>query len=342
MFFRIILLLLLLPVPAAAQNLNESLSRVGEAYAQLYVEPLLNGLGADLNAGLFHTARAGKLPYDLDLYLGVKGSGMFISNADKSFDLTYPSNVSFDYRVGSRLRRITVPATLTVRDAPTIFGSTEAPEATVSAQLDTTFFNLGVAFPVSIDTTFTAEMIGGLVNMNIAPFATIHAGIGSILGTGITLRWTPRVEVEDVGAIESYGIGISHSLSQYFPVPPLDVAVLVAWHDFQIDSPDQEDIVGGSTFALSLIGSRRFGMITLYGGAQIEESKIHVSYMLDPGSEIENETEVDSIPIEFSVEGINRGRGILGTAFHLGPVQVNADIGFGQVNTVSAGFGLAF
>ena len=56
----LVLSFFVLITPARTQDLNETLSQVGEVYARAYVSPLAEILGAHMNTGLFHTAGASK------------------------------------------------------------------------------------------------------------------------------------------------------------------------------------------------------------------------------------------------------------------------------------------
>ena len=51
--------LILAALPAAAQDLDELLSQVGQPYAEAYTEPLINAFGANQNSAIYQTAQIG-------------------------------------------------------------------------------------------------------------------------------------------------------------------------------------------------------------------------------------------------------------------------------------------
>ncbi|MDZ4700131.1 MAG: DUF6588 family protein [Rhodothermales bacterium] len=326
--------------PISAQDLQETLSQVGEIYARAYVDPLAEALGADLNTGLFHTARVGNNRVGLHFYLGVKASATFLASSRQSFDLTYTGTVPLAFDIGSETVTFDVPATFTVTDAPSIFGDETAGLATVNVRYDTTFSTLGLVLPVRFDSTLAPrETIGGLLRTDVAPLLVPQAGLGTILGTDIMVRWLPTITVADVGSVGLFGFAVRHSINQYLPALPVDLAIQAAWQHVQVDDADDASVIDARTFAVNAAVSKRIGVLTLYGGVQTERSDIEFAYEAAvDGSDVG----VSSIPVRFTVSGGGRTRGIFGMGLSLGPVLINSDISVGQTTVVSAGFGFAF
>lgn len=323
--------------PLFAQELEETLSRVGDAYAEAYLKPFNDAIGANLNSGLYFDAGVGGSPVGVDLFLGVEAFGAFLSDADQSFDLVFSGRVDIDRRVAGELHTFSVPATFEVQDAPTVFGDETPAVATVTAVHDTTVTRLGIAVPVSFDTTFTEEIIGGVLQTNIVPAAIPQLRIGSVLGTDIMVRWVPRIDVTDVGTVGMFGMGVRHSLSQYIPLSPVSVAVQVAWQHLGVDDLEEQDLLGASTFAAGIAVSHELGMLTLFGGLQTERSTLDVSYQLETESE-----EVGPVPVSFRAVGASRGRGTAGAGLRMGPVRLHGSYSIGRVNVVRFGFGFAY
>ncbi len=334
------LAMLTLTRPIVAQDFQETLSEVGEVYARAYVDPLAEALGADLNTGLFHTARVGNKRIGFHFYLGVKASATFLASSRSSFDLTYTGTVPLEFDLGAETITLDVPATFTVTDAPSIFGEETAALATVRVRHDTTFSTLGLVLPIRFDSTLAPrETIGGLLRTDVAPLLVPQAGLGTVLGTDIMFRWLPTITVTDVGSVELFGFAVRHSINQYLPQLPIDLAIQAAWQHVQVDDADDASVIDARTFAVNAAVSKRFGVLTLYGGVQTERSDIEFAYEAAvDGSDVG----VTSVPIQFTVNGGGRTRGIFGMGLSLGPVLINSDISVGQTTVVSAGFGFAF
>lgn len=331
-------LLLSFSFGAQAQELGELLSDVGSSYGSMYTTPLTNSLGADLNSGLFHTAKSNKGLFGLNVYFGIKVAGMFVNESDQLFDLQFPSTVNFDYTVNGQTYDFEVPVDFAVTGAPTIFGNRESALATGTVRFDTTIVDGGINYPVSIDTTFSQEIIGGLISTKIAPIAIPHASFGSLLGTDITVRWLPEVSHPEFGHVKLIGGGIRHSLNRYIDSLPIDLAVAATWQQLETGSSVGGDFnMNINTFAYSVIASKSLMLVTVYGGLQREKSTVEYSYTL-----AEAEALGEPVDVNFSHTGSQKGRMTVGVALHLGPIVTNADYAVGNERVASLGFGIGF
>ncbi len=338
----LVIILFFLAMPAQGQDLNETLSQVGEAYARAYVSPLAEALGADLNTGLFHTAGVSKRVFGINVYFGIKASAALLDNSHKSFNLVYQGNVPLDVELAGQTITMDVPATFTVDNAPTIFGESQTGFATVSVDHDTTLSTLGLNLPVSFDSTLTPrETIGGLLQTSVAPFVVPQIGLGTVFGTDIMIRWLPQIKVTDVGALELFGFGVRHNLNQYIPALPLDLSIQAAWQRIRAEDDLGAEVMDANTFAVNLALSKRIGVLTVYGGLQTERSDISFSYIFDV-NDVDPTIDADPIDVDFTLSSVGKTRGIFGLGLKLGPVVWNADVSVGQFTVVSAGFGFAF
>ncbi|MEM8486322.1 MAG: DUF6588 family protein [Bacteroidota bacterium] len=336
------ILCLFLAVPAHAQDLNETLSQVGEAYARAYVSPLAEALGADLNTGLFHTAGVSRKVFGINVYVGVKASAALLNNSHKTFNLQYTGSVPLDVEFAGQTLTLDVPATFTVENAPSIFGATEEGQAFVSVDHDTTISTLGLTLPVSFDSTLTPQnTIGGVIETTVAPFVVPQIGLGTVFGTDIMIRWLPQLSINEVGALELFGFGVRHNLNQYLPKLPVDVSIQAAWQNIRAEDEAGSEVMDARTFAVNLAVSKRIGVLTVYGGLQTERSDVSFSYVFDV-DDVDPDLDVDPIDVNFTLRHTGQTRGIFGFGLKLGPVVWNADVSTGQFTVVSAGFGFAF
>jgi Family of unknown function (DUF6588) len=336
-----VLLVLALAGFASAQDLSGTLGKVGSQYAQAYVTPAANAFGVDLNSGLFHTAKVGgMLPFGLNLYVGVKAGAAFIPSSDQTFSMSYVDTVTFSRMIGSTAYDIKVPATFTVNNAPTIFGDKNTTgQATFNVQKDTTVSVGSASQTFALDSSATFPTVAGLLKTSIAPIPIPQLGLGSIFGTDIFIRYLPKIKLGNYGSVQLLGYGLRHSVSQYLPLFPVDIAVQLGWQKFTISDSTGSNIIKASAFAANVEVSKTFAILTLYGGLQVESSSVDVNYNFIPPPTSVNPTP-QAIPITFSVKGKNNFRALVGLTLGLGPLTINADYNMGAVNAASAGIGI--
>jgi hypothetical protein len=137
---------------------------------------------------------------------------------------------------------------------------------------------------------------------------------------------------EEVGSAELIGVGVRHGLNTYLPFLPVDLAVQALWQEATLQDFDEQEVLKATSFAASLQASKRWGVVSLFGGVQTEETRLHVAYTFE-------DDEV-SVPIAFSMTGVQKGRGILGVGLHLGPVQLHGSASIGQLTAYTVGLGL--
>ncbi|HEX7069872.1 MAG TPA: DUF6588 family protein, partial [Rhodothermales bacterium] len=146
-----------------------------------------------------------------------------------------------------------------------------------------------------------------------------------------------RVDVGEVGSIGFLGLGVRHSVSQYLPLLPVDLAAQVTWQKMGIQDSGDSEVLGASMWAMSVMASKSFFLATVYGGLQAESARISVDYTyVDPSGELPDQD------IHFSMSGRNRVRALAGLGLNMGPLVLNVDYSLGSINVVSAGLGLAF
>lgn len=101
------------------------------------------------------------------------------------------------------------------------------------------------------------------VNMSKLIAAVPQLEIGSLFGTELLIRFIPPVEFDpNVGKFSFYGIGLKHSISQYFEEPPIEAAAQIVYQ------------------GTSLKNTVGFTESSLEADAQIWNANIHVSKQL--------------------------------------------------------------
>lgn len=284
-------IILLLVSGAQAQQLEDYLSRYLGDNGEKYLQPLGDAFGANLNSGLYHTAHipAAGLRLGLDLLY----TGALIAEDQKSFQAT--TEPGFFPKV--------------TKEVPTVFGDTQP--VSVAGQAGTVY-----NFP-------------GGYEMNTLPLVIPQVTVGALLGTELTLRYLAFQLNEDVGDLDLMGIGVRHSISQYVPLLPIDVAVSYFHQTLKIG-----DIIEANTNVYGVAASKSFSLLTLYGGVSYESAALDVSYTHGEGADAET--------IAFDLDGQNKMRITAGANVKLAFMQLHADYSLANQNSFCLGVYLGF
>jgi len=185
-----------------------------------------------------------------------------------------------------------------------------------------------------------AETDGYLVYPPGLNQTSIPAGIPQVavstLGSEVMLRFVPSTKIEDVD-FDLFGFGLKHSISQYIPLVPVDIAVQVMYNKFSLTGPDLD--VSTTNLAFNAHASRSFGLLTLYGGLQYESTTMDIDYTFS-GSDLEGVIEGDKLSVNLT--GDNHVRLTLGAALRLAVLILNADVNFGSQTAIVAGINFEF
>ena len=327
----------LAPRPAFSQQLPDVIVDAGAEYAELYLQPVVNAFGADINGGLIHTAKVGGGALPFDLFLGIKVMGALIPDIDRTLNIAYETPYVFHAPDGNQYN---LPVTFQINDGPTVFGDTSPGIVTGNIRqtvhpgadgLDNT------PDDIVIDSTLSFNVLPGLYDGSIAPLAVPQLGIGSLAGTDLIVRYLPRVRHENYGHLEFVGIGLRHSVDRYIPSLPFRIAGHFMMQRLLITSNASEEILVASSLAAGIAVSKTFVFLTLYAGIQTEETTVAVDYTF--GEEL---SEIEGENISFELTGDTTLRGMAGASLKLGPFLVNVEASQGNNRTVlAAGVGLA-
>jgi len=108
--------------------------------------------------------------------------------------------------------------------------------------------------------------------------------IGSFMGTELLLRFIPPINWgETIGDFAFWGVGIKHSISQYFPDRWFDLAVQGVYQGTYLKNvvgvTNAEIIANGNIWSANIQASKEFeGIIDLYGGFSYDLININSSY----------------------------------------------------------------
>lgn len=235
--------------PAMAQ-IEDQLSAYTGVNAEGYLQPLVDAIGADLNGGLFHTARIPESGFHVTLETRVVA--VLFSDDDATFDAVTEDGFAPEQTV----------------EAPTVIGTGEA---VIVAGADSTFF----AFPGGFD-------------LNSFTLAVPQLRIGSYMGTEALIRYI-AVDTGDVeiGKISLIGFGLRHDIDQYFGEDfPVDLAGGFFWQSFKLG----DDLLEATALSFGVQASKLYGTtarVEPYVGVSLDSFGMDVSYESDASGETE-------------------------------------------------------
>jgi len=315
---------------------------------EAYLKPFGKGFGADLNSGWFNTGRTHSF---LGFDITVMGNIALAPDSDKTFDIN---------ALGLQNYRLANPAGAST--SPTVVGDEVSGPA----------LNLVLNNPLTgqdeiIDTISLPEGSG----FQAVPSPMIQASVGVLKDTDVILRFFPEVEVDDeVGSVKLFGLGAKHNLGGWLGgTLPFDLAVVAGYTTFQAKSsdleidPDQNAIQTGAnydnqvveieakSFTANMIASKKFALLTLFGGLGIESSTVDLKLKgLFPVTSIEDNNASPNFgqrvildledPMDLSFDGANSTRAFLGARLDLLFIAIHGSYTFSDYPVGTVGVGL--
>jgi hypothetical protein len=284
--------MMLLAAGAQAQtDLENVIKQQSSQTVAGYLQPLVDMFGANMHAGYYHNAYVPVSGFSIGFDIIAMGS--VVQDAQKK----YMANTPAGFNPGEF-------------ETSTVFGGkgTTVPHKTVP----------GLEFKGS----------DGIINTSMFPLAVPQLRIGSLYGTEVLLRFAIIPEMND-GAIPVttlWGVGANHSLSQYIPNSPLDIAA-----GFFYDSFTMGDIINFKGMTANLHASKSIKILLLYGGVAWEKSTMNLTYNSSDTS-VREEVNLD-------LTGANTFRFTMGVGISLGIFKIFADANFGSITHYSGGIG---
>ena len=266
--------------------LEENLTGLGDAQVQGYLGPFVKGLSTSVNTGIFRSANVPLAGFGLTLDV----RAAYISFADDD-----------------RVYTAVTPGYETV-EAPTVVGDVAA----VTADHET-IPGVHYHYPGGFD----------MKNMGVAvPQLTI----GNAAGTRAIIRYVPEIKFsdDDIGKFKMFGIGGQHSISQYLPALPVDVAVGAMYQNFKLG----DKLLDAKALAFNVMGSKRFGHVVSiepYLGLGMDSFRMDVKY--DDGT--------DEVDISFDRQ--NDFHVTVGTSINLPGVKLNGEFNKAAVTGFAGG-----
>ena len=272
--------------PCFAQ-LEDAIEQMTGENTEGYLQPLVDAFGANLNAGINHSAKVPLL--GLNVYVGVVAMGTFIPDDDLTYMGTPPEGYPQD-KV----------------ETASVFGG----EGAV------------VTHPSGLQYLFQNGQLQG----NLVPLAVPHLEVGSFLGTKVKFRYFAYDFGENVGKLNLMGYGLQHSISRYIPLCPVDISASIF-----IQSLDVGDILSTKLTSMGVQASKKFAVLTIYGGASIDNTTMDVEYTYEAGDASEK--------IALELKSTGNFRLTAGAALKVAVLSIYGDFNMGKQNTATLGVG---
>ncbi|MFQ5797157.1 MAG: DUF6588 family protein [Bacteroidota bacterium] len=334
------------PHELLGQTLQENLEKLAEDAAKGYVSPIVSGFGADLNSGWYHRAPKGT-KFSINLEFGLIGMGAFFSDEHRTFSTS--GSFNFDQPTAEQmipdiqnptLRNALIDSLVSSPFAVTIFGPTVVGSEADSITVALASGNITLRDPITgRDTTFALlpavlPVTGLLEDAPLLPLAAPQISVGTVLGTALTLRYLPAIELNDeIGKLKYFGFGIQHNPSVWFPMPlVVDVSV-----GFFTQKLTVGDLFESNATHFGIQASKTFGpgllSLTPYLGVGWESSTMRFTYTFI-GTSVGGSF---AVPVDFELEGENTTRLTAGVSLKLAIFNINADYSLGNTKTASIG-----
>ncbi len=307
-----------------------------------YTRPVFKGLMYASNSAWITSAQPIK-PFHIEL--DISASGAFVPPAYETFKF---NNSDYDY-----LQIESGPDKL-----PTVMGGKS-------------YTHLKIVIPDTANNenkVLELDAPGGIKDslpVRAVPAPSIQLSVGLPLGSEVNLRFLPKIKDPNGGFINLIGIGVKHSITQYFPKPKdkngkkekrhFNVAVHAAYQHLAAGYNDPNSDKGVhldlSTISLQGIASLDYKFISLYGALGFSKGftslKVLGSYsfpyeVVDNNGNfirIDNVTVHDPLKLNYGLNGMKAKAGIKLKLFFL---QIYADYTLQEFPVATAGIGFKF
>src|SRR3990172_13305142 len=179
----------------AQDPVTDALRQLSSENVRGSLQPGIDGFGANLNSGLYHSPRLAEGGFHARLE--VIGSGMLIGEPERFYHATPPEP----------------------------FDRTPVRTATILGGTGTT-----VTGPGGVEYQFQ----NGQIQADLFGLGTPQLTVGNLFGTEAIVRYAVVPSVKDIPNSSLVGFGARHSISQYFPGLPFEATVGAFWQTLKV------------------------------------------------------------------------------------------------------------
>lgn len=171
------------------------------------------------------------------------------------------------------------------------------------------------AILLGLDSTIIDDALAGLpAVLSLPAGADISAilalvpqvEIGALYGTELLLRFIPPITLDtNIGRFSFFGAGLRHNVSRYL-TRQVDLTLLVGFQHMSLTNnvgvTNARLEANGSTFSSAIRAGKRFGPLSLYGGAGLQLSEIAITYRYTLPRQIQAQLQLIT-PIDLNGDG---------------------------------------
>jgi hypothetical protein len=314
---------------STANGLPDQLAKIATANLPGYLEPLTSGFGASMNSGFYHSADLHSiLGFDIGLKVGVT----MLKDENKTFNFVMPTKLQF----GAFTLNAGVDYDPIV-SSPTAVGNAKGVD--VKLKSTSAYYNAGTANSVIFRTPDGYDFAFPGAPFTGVPAGAIQAAVGLPLGFEVMGRFIPTVSAGDAGKIGLTGFGLRHSIDQYLPLFPINIAVHFMTQKLTLNDKNDNKVFSASATAYGIEASKSLIFLTLYGGFQLESS----SFTIEPYKYTDPLTSTSVTLNGMSIDGAKKSRVHAGVRFLLLFINLHADYAFSSTYPVATiGAGITF
>jgi hypothetical protein len=317
----------------AQDEYNEFLRDIddGKVFIGAYVAPFMKSVSLGLNQGWYNTAKNHKL-FGVDLTVTV--SAMGIPEDETVINVPSLNMQNMQLKEGT--------------EAPTIFGDDERP--TFIYDNDGNGPNPAIEFR-----GLPGLNLKDKISTNRMPVPIANLGIGMPKNSELKIRFVPSVDLNGNGEFKMWGVGVLHDIKQHIPgikLMPFDLAAFVGYTKLDmeyrskpsvdINGENQRSVMEMSSTTIQALISKKFAVITFYGGIGYNIAKSNISlkgtYDLNDDGDTDDPNENEPLALDFAASG---ARATAGFRLKLAVLTLHADYSFQKYNAISAGIGIS-
>lgn len=328
-----------------SQSLKETLSHLSSDAATSYVEPIISAFGSNMNSGWVSSVPSASI-FGINIKLRVLVAGTFFPEDKRTFMKTgkfrYTQEQVSDILTASGIDSTNSNYTAIMNEilnnewevdisGPTITGSDQE-------FVEVTFRGAEIQGETIGEYTNELSGVTGFLNdITLLPTPTLQLDVGNIAGTGVSVRYFPGINVEDLGKISLWGFGLIHNPGFWLSNPlPVDIGVGLFYQNLDVG-----DIFKNRSFQFGAYLSKTFGVIvtfTPYAGLTYESSNTTLNYTFT----FDTPAGRQDVPVSFDLDGENNVGLTAGATLNLPVVSINVDYKLAKVGAITAGIGFGF
>ena len=339
-----------------SQSINKTLSSLSSEVAVKYTDPAVSAFRAALNSGWFS-----ELPSStngLHIKLRLVGTGSTFSNSVRNFSTQgqfhfssaqadkileesgYSVNSGTDGKIYYSLKKYIMDRSWDVKiEGPTIIGSNQDYLKVEFPGKDIPLDVAGTTqyFTVNNYSVTVEEIKGFLNNLKFLPTPAIQLDISSLVGTGVSFRYFKGIDLENLGEINIFGLGLVHNVKYWLPgYFPLNLGVAFYYQKFNVGTIFQNTASKFGIYFSKDIGS--VVSFSPYVGLSYESSNSHIKYSY----EFESPAGEQKVNLAVNFDPMNTVALTLGSTIKVPVVSLNIDFKFAETQAASLGLGFGF